>query len=155
MKKCRTSAGLQLMPDGDHFGSFGKLGQCLWWADARFGVLVPNAIRRVFSALKIDRTAGGNGRSDARCISGKRPEGLKRFRVGAPVGSRAAGREDVTLGMAVHHGLNQSANQGDGTGLGDGLAVGVHEVHLPDVRSRFCVFPAGGGSVPSVSGVGC
>ena len=76
MKKCRTSACLQLMTDGDHLGSFSKLGQRLWWADTRFGVLVPNAIRRVFSALKVDRTAGGNGRNDTRGVSSKRPEGL-------------------------------------------------------------------------------
>ena len=73
--------------------------------------------------------------------SRQKARGLKRFRVGAPVRSRTAGREDVTLGMAVHHGLDQSANQGDGTGLGDGLAVGVHEVHLPDVRSGSASFP--------------
>ena len=92
------------MPNGDLLGSFSKLGQRLGWSDTRFGVLVPNAIRRVFSALKIHRSACGNGRSDARCISSKRPEGLKRFRVGAPVGSRIADREDVSLGMALHHG---------------------------------------------------
>ena len=65
-------------------------------------------------------------------------ERARRFaalRVIAPVGSRCRTR-GCHAGVAVNHGPNESANQGDGTGLGDGLAVGVHEVHLPDVRSR-------------------